>query len=392
MNILYIANDIAIPGSNGGSVHVHEVSTGLARRGHRVLVVCRRGNKQTASETIEGVSILRIRKLRPPFQLSAVQIVFHRKELKAFGPVDIIIERNSILGGLGKILSLVWRVPYLLEVNTAIYDELILHRHIRNPVLKAMVFLLRRLHFRMADHIIGTHIGLIPESARSRFSQTIWGGNTSRFTPATRQSTRSKALLKNLGLEGHFVVLLATSDSKSKGNESLVHVVERVTKTDNQVRFLLVGLDTTSAAVQLLAQKGLSRYCVAVGKVPYDEVATYMSLGDVGLALYSSKSHPPFAKYGFYITPIRIMEYQALGLPVVAPRIGNMLLIVRDAGTGILIEEDNFDQYSEAILRLRDTVLRDKMSTAAAQYAREHLSWEEHLDQLCLLLNNLRRR
>ncbi|MEI6970443.1 MAG: glycosyltransferase family 4 protein [bacterium] len=389
MNILYIANEIDVPGSNGGSVHVYEVATGLAMRGHRVLLVCRRDDKQPVFGEMDGVSVLRIAKWRVCLPFSALPMICHRKALKAFGPVDIVVERNNVLGGLGKALALWWGTPYLLEVNTAIYDELIAHRKIRNPITKALIFLVRRIHFGIADHIIGTHAGLVPESARSRFSQTIWGGNTSRFAPELRQSPQAAQLRRKLGLEGHFVVLLATSDTRSKGNESLVHVVERVARADNGVRFLLVGLDASSASVRLLEQAGLEGSCVVAGRVPYSEVAEYMALGDIGLALYSRKIHPPFAKYGFYITPIRIMECQALGLPVVAPRIGNMTMIVQDGRTAILVEEDNFDQYAEAILRLRETGLRSSMGLAAARHAREELTWDKHLDQLCQLLNRL---
>jgi alpha-maltose-1-phosphate synthase len=41
--VLYVASEQTVPGTTGGSVHVLEVARGLARRGHEVDVVVRRG-------------------------------------------------------------------------------------------------------------------------------------------------------------------------------------------------------------------------------------------------------------------------------------------------------------------------------------------------------------
>src|SRR4029079_14443621 len=43
MRILYAAIDQTVPGTVGGSVHVHSVAEGLARRGHEVHVAATRG-------------------------------------------------------------------------------------------------------------------------------------------------------------------------------------------------------------------------------------------------------------------------------------------------------------------------------------------------------------
>ncbi len=58
MRILYVASDQTLPGETGGSVHVHEVSRELAKRGHEVhAVVQDRGEASLG----DGYAIHRIR-------------------------------------------------------------------------------------------------------------------------------------------------------------------------------------------------------------------------------------------------------------------------------------------------------------------------------------------
>ena len=58
MRILYVASDQTLPGETGGSVHVHEVSRELAKRGHEVHAVVRDLGEKSPGD---GYTIHRIR-------------------------------------------------------------------------------------------------------------------------------------------------------------------------------------------------------------------------------------------------------------------------------------------------------------------------------------------
>jgi len=47
-----------------------------------------------------------------------------------------------------------------------------------------------------------------------------------------------------------------------------------------------------------------------------------------------------------------IAEGMAVGLPVVAPRVGGIIEVVEDNVSGILIEPDNLDAMAEALLSI----------------------------------------
>ena len=62
-------------------------------------------------------------------------------------------------------------------------------------------------------------------------------------------------------------------------------------------------------------------------------------------------------------SPLKVIEYFACGIPVVATKKGELSRIIRDGQSGILIPEDDCESLFGAILRLySDTSLRKSMA------------------------------
>lgn len=71
--------------------------------------------------------------------------------------------------------------------------------------------------------------------------------------------------------------------------------------------------------------------------------------------------------------PLSIMEAMALGLPVIATTVGGIPEMVDSGKTGILVEPEDVNELSKALVRLAtDRPLADKLGEAAAIRAREH--------------------
>ena len=78
-----------------------------------------------------------------------------------------------------------------------------------------------------------------------------------------------------------------------------------------------------------IAQAGLSDSVTLTGAVPPAEVANWLRQMDVGVAPYPEMER-------FYFSPLKIYEYMAAALPVVASRVGGLDRVVREQKTGLL--------------------------------------------------------
>jgi glycosyltransferase involved in cell wall biosynthesis len=93
----------------------------------------------------------------------------------------------------------------------------------------------------------------------------------------------------------------------------------------------------------------------------------------VGIAPYR-------AQRDFYFSPLKVAEYLAAGLPVVASRQGELAEIVGDAG--LLVRPDDVGELAEAIGRiLADQALRSRMQQAARDRART-MTWDQVATQV----------
>ena len=65
----------------------------------------------------------------------------------------------------------------------------------------------------------------------------------------------------------------------------------------------------------------------------------------------------------FHYSPLKLREYLAMGLPVVAPRVGEMSRFIDDGSTGVLYEPGDMKGLAAAVGLLAD----DDESTAPAR-------------------------
>ena len=99
------------------------------------------------------------------------------------------------------------------------------------------------------------------------------------------------------------------------------------------------------------------------------------------MAPFDVSAHPALA-HEFHWSPLKIFEYMASGLPVVAPRIERLEGIVADGREGVLYDAGSPDGLATALERLTDASLRRRMGVAARQRAVTDFSWESHCRQL----------
>ena len=128
-----------------------------------------------------------------------------------------------------------------------------------------------------------------------------------------------------------------------------------------------------------------------IGAVPHEDVPAILASADIGVAPFDVAAHPSLA-HEFHWSPLKIFEYMASGLPVVAPRIERLANIVSDGKEGLLYDAADPDALAHALERLSSPSVRQPLGTAARARAVSDFSWTSHCRQLDSAIQDARRR
>ncbi|HET9469109.1 MAG TPA: glycosyltransferase, partial [Vicinamibacterales bacterium] len=128
-----------------------------------------------------------------------------------------------------------------------------------------------------------------------------------------------------------------------------------------------------------------------MGAVPHDEVPAILAAADIGVAPFDVAAHPSLA-YEFHWSPLKIFEYMASGLPVVAPRIERLAHIVTHGVEGVLYDATDPDGLANAIESLASPASRAPLCVAARARAVADFGWTSHCRRLEAAIQEARRR
>lgn len=375
MRILYVASDQTLPGETGGSVHVHEVSQALARRGHEVhAVVQDRGEEGSKGE---GYSIHRVR-WTPSHRFfrfrARPQIATLIEQLKP----DVLMERYYNFGGEGILAAEAARVPSLLEVNSPVVD----HRGSMKATLDALLIArpmraYRERLVRSASALIAPIKEIVPEFARARTHAVTWGANVEAFHPKRRSESRRKGW----GASAETcVVLFSGSHRPWHGVETLLSSA-RLLKDRSDVVFVLAGGDHPGVATDFRGR--------FLGRVPYEDMPEVTASADISVAPYD-RSRLRSLELGFYWSPLKIFEALASGVPMITIDIEPLHGIVRAGREGAFFKEnDPFDLARVIASLATDRDGRQGMGRRARERAPQ-FSWEAHVAQIESILQGLK--
>jgi len=350
MRIAYVSTDPGVPvfGCKGASVHVQAVLEALVRRGDEVhLVTVRCGGRPPPA--LSGVQVHRV-----PLASSADPAERERRvqradvgaagilaRLHSTAGIDLVYERYS-LWGVG---AMEWAarngVASLLEVNAPLVDEQAAHR----------VLVDRRGAEAAASRALsaaGSVIAVsdaVAEWARSRVGETAHvhtlanGVDTRRVTPAGAPVTPPSGARFTLGFVGTL--------RPWHGVPTLAAAFAELARKDPSYRLLIVGDGPLGRQLRTWVESaGVERQVELTGAVPPGRVPELLRRMDLAVAPYPAIDD-------FYFSPLKIYEYLAAGLPVVASDVGDLRSVLDDGRIGTLVEPDDPGALSRAIGSLR---------------------------------------
>jgi glycosyltransferase involved in cell wall biosynthesis len=370
VRILYCALDQAVPGTKGGSVHVAAVAEGLAARGHTVDVLTQEG----AGGFPSGAA--RWHRMGPPAgrpQLRMLRARAVRRFAEQLRP-DVVMERYYNFGGEGVRAARATGVPAALEVNAPIVDspgstkQLIDRALLLEPMRRW-----REWQCRNASLIITPSRAIVPAwIPAERVLEIEWGADATRFTPKPdRDTARDPAPV---------VAIFAGAFRSWHGAIHLVRAIATLrARRNDRLHAVLVG-DGPELQTARDAAAGVTGITFT-GAVPHDRMPGVLADADIGVAPFDVGAHGPLS-IDFYWSPLKVFEYMAAGLPVVAPRITRLTHIVRDGGEGVLYDAREPEALANALERLMDSELRAQLGRAARERVVAKFSWAAHCEKL----------
>jgi glycosyltransferase involved in cell wall biosynthesis len=379
MRILYAALDQTVPGTTGGSVHVRAVAEGLAALGDEVHVLTQPG----AGGFPEGA--VRWHAMGPPLGRRELRLTRAGRVTAAareIGP-DVVLERYYNFGGEGLVAARALGVPAVLEVNAPIVDHAgsLKSRLDRATVVQPMRRW-RDWQCRHADLILTPSRPIVPDwVAEDRVVQIEWGADTTRFTPgAAGRVPYDRA-------PGEIVAVFAGAFRAWHGAVHLVEAIKTLhARGRTEYRAVLIGDGPERAAVEAAARG--AHGILLTGALPHDSMPAALAAADIGVGPFDVARHAALS-IDFYWSPLKIFEYMACGLPVVAPRIPRTTGLVADGVEGVLYDAARPDALADALETLGASEVRERLGRAARERAVRDFSWQAHCLRLRGLLEKL---
>jgi glycosyltransferase involved in cell wall biosynthesis len=364
MRILYAAIDQVIPGTTGGSVHVTAVAEGLAALGHDVHVLAAPGSSPFPHDRVHWIA------MGPPLGMKELRWARSRavRQVAKLVQPEIIIERYYNFGGEGILAARSIGARTVLEVNAPVIDypgspKALLDRALVGEPMRRW----RERLCRRADLIVTPTAAILPaEIPRSKVLELEWGADTERFRPDVAEPA---PFARPPGT----VALFAGAFRKWHGAIHLATALKTLHQRGKPVSAVFVGDGPELPAVRTAAE-GLPNV-VFTGPVPHDRMPAALASADIGVAPFDLAAHAPLT-LGFYWSPLKIFEYMSAGLPVVAPRAGRLPDLVGDSQEGVLY--DSPEALADALERLLDPTLRQRLGHAARERAVREYSWSAH--------------
>ncbi|HEX2729067.1 MAG TPA: glycosyltransferase family 4 protein [Rubrobacteraceae bacterium] len=413
MNILYLCADLGIPilGRKGASVHVREMAAAFGRAGHSVIVA---GSLLSKSPWEEPAKLeAHLLHLPPTPETAAAfyalkdfndtlgiedslpgelrRILYNQEVLTRLKRrfenhrPDFIYERASLYSTAGIQLARALERPLILELNSPLAVEQAAYRttNLGGLAAKAERWILARADAVVAVSAPLREYALSLGAPPDRVHVIPNGVNPELFHP------EADILMPEGRDLGDGPVLGFVGGLRPwHGVEVLPALVERLAGRYPDIRLVIVGDGPLRGELERDGrERGLERNVVFTGALPHEEIPAWVRRFDVALAPY----HRP--KHDFYFSPLKIFEYMACGVPVVAAGLGQIPDIVRDGETGLLYAPDEPGGLLAACERLLDNPdLSGRLGRAAAKEILARYTWDRNAERVADLAHSLTAR
>jgi glycosyltransferase involved in cell wall biosynthesis/aminoglycoside phosphotransferase (APT) family kinase protein len=381
MRVVVLCTDqgVRVPGAKGASLHLRSVATSYARLGHETLLlgVAGHGTPPTAPG-------LRTVLLPHPGRAEGVLREFNKLALverfvtdalavvEDFAP-DLVHERLSLFGTAGARLAGAVGARHVVEVNTLLAREEAQWRGLAHVALAEQ----RELQtLRAADHVVTVSAeltravrDLLADDPGASVATVPNGVDPELFAgPLDAADVRQRA---GVPVGARLVVFSGTL----RPWHGVDVAVDALTSLDPDVHLVVVGDGPVRADLAARAAGlGVADRLHLVGQVPHEQAVALARSADVAIAPY-----PDLPDFSF--SPLKVYEYLAAGVPVVASDLGQIRALLHGLGVGTLVTPGDPRALAAGVA----AALRGGRGPAlarAAEAVRTRASWDARIGEV----------
>ena len=384
MNICMLSN-LFHPVMSGSATQTQSLSRELVKRGHTVVVITARVDKQSPEyECVEGVHIYRL----PAIRLPEMGISFNFPWFSyTFTPANIMRIRKIIirhrcqvihlhnhmldLAFSAVLLSRSMKMPFVITFHTIIKHARPLYNLILLPLDRIF---LKWCVVRQAQCVICPDMNMVDYAVKG-FGKDIkkemipYGIN---LLPESSLGTVSE-LRKKYGLDGKRVILSLGHVHEIRNRRDLVEAMPSVLEVFPETVLLIVGAEATRTPSDTARKLGISDAVVFTGPMPYDLVPAFVKLCDIEAHWLTQESADKTS------LGIATLEVMGAGKTVLAAvnEDTHGYGIIKNRENLILVEPNKPDALARVIIEiLGDDGQRERIGRNAHVVIRDKFSWD----------------
>jgi glycosyltransferase involved in cell wall biosynthesis len=405
MRVAYVCADPGIPvwGNKGCSIHVQEVLRALVHKGCDCHLVALKGGGDRPLD-LEPATLHLIDGELPKVPARREQALLALNErvtqlLDSLAPFDFIYERYSMWAYAGVEFARREGIPGLLEVNAPLIEEQAKHRSLtdRGAAIEAT-----RRAFRAAAAVlpVSDDVAAFVRSygvARDRIHVLPNAVNPTYFDRGLsghhrRDGRADSSEQKGAGTIRPGMVPLPTSDRDSNsftigfvgtlkpwhGVDQLIKAFAHLATDDSTCGLKIAGDGPDRDRLESLARSlpaPIAARIEFLGMLPHSDIPKFLATLDAAVS--------PGVSSDAYFSPLKLFEYMAAGLPIVAARCGQVPSLIRSGTTGLVYNPGDSRALASALRSLRnDTALSARLGNAARRDVLAHHTWQHRCESI----------
>lgn len=248
----------------------------------------------------------------------------------------------------------------------------------RKPVGKFMN-LLEKVIPRVVDSVSVSSKRLLQECKKlgvseKKIGRAPVGANLEIFSPSKINSS----IREEFGIQSPLVLYLGQLHGAQYA-ELYIHAAKQVIDSNvnlQTTKFMIIGEGDRLAELKSLTNElKISENIIFTGFVPHKKVPNYLSDADICVACFEDNEITKSK------SPLKIVEYLAMGKPIIASNVGEVRNMV--GGVGRLVEPGNTNALARAIEELLENPgLRLRMGKRARERAKNKYHWGNTAENL----------
>lgn len=367
MKIFYIS-DINLKEKGVLKNHVFEIVRNFKKLGNDVILFL--PNQKRSKEDIKIINVLALKKnvlrgISYNFFLFFYLIYY----IFIYKP-DVIYTRQNMSTFIPAVLSKIFSITYVTEVNGTFEEELKILK--KNKLLIFLSNCVEQICYRFANKIITASPSLciyIKQKYKIKDDKILSienGANIDLFKPLNKDKLRER-----LHFNKNYKYIGYSGGLKDwQGIDFIINSIPIVLKKLPNYRLIILGEGPERDNLINITEKlKIKDKIIFIDSVEYKKVPEYINLFDVCIC-YLTK-----LKEGKYGTPFKVYEYLACGKPVILSEIEGISELFKDKV--VLAKPENSEDLADKIISLiKNRKLREKLGREGREFIVNNHSWE----------------